>query len=71
MTPKNKADDLKDKFLRVGGMMTETVAKQCAYICVNEMWNLFNEYIAEDFDQHNWKSWSCVLEYCENIKKEI
>ena len=59
MTPKEKAKELCNKFLKVGMMIRG--AKECALICVDEMLNCntTSVYYEEDF------------EYWKKVKKEI
>jgi hypothetical protein len=62
MTPKEKAEDLIDSFVRDGYdlVMSEDMAKRCALIAVNE---IIEELIVTDF--------SNSFNYWQEVKQEI
>jgi hypothetical protein len=62
MTPKEKAEDLFDSFVRDGYdlVMSEDMAKRCALIAVNE---IIEELIVTDFSNR--------FNYWQEVKQEI
>ena len=62
MTPKEKAEDLIDSFVRDGYdlVMSEDMAKRCALIAVNE---IIEELIVTDFSNR--------FNYWQEVKQEI
>lgn len=79
MTPKEKAEELIDKFLDdkfIGLILEETEAKQCALIAVDEI----HEALKQTFHQVHKKtdmtpdlylSESIAVHYYQEVKKEI
>ena len=64
MTPKEKANELRDKYMNVRWDIGLDDAKQCALIAVDEILEviIFNKY-----DDKYW----CEEEYWEEVKQEI
>ena len=66
MTPKEKAEELVDKYWLKGITNDREIAKQCALIAVNEI-------ISIDvlIDEDTWVSKTSYLEFWKQVKKEI
>jgi hypothetical protein len=65
MTPKEKAEDLFDKFCSITGLFTE--AKQCALIAVDE---IINNFGTRTTGQEFYTEYRAV-EYYQQVKTEI
>ena len=83
MTPKEKAQDLVDKYLQIedsefkngANLMFEIEAKQCALIAVEEIMkaphqNSYIELIPEEAETTDW-FWDKFDEYWNEVKQEI
>jgi len=68
MTPKEKAEELVDKFKLKQNFFTnsfiKTTAKQCALIAVNEILNEFPQGFKGNFEERRKQYW-------QEVKKEI
>jgi hypothetical protein len=75
MTPKEKAKELYDKyeFIYIQNYTSKHEVKQCALICVDEIWKA----VDQNFHAHPDKpalsemKWNKLKEYYEQVKEEI
>jgi hypothetical protein len=71
MTPKEKAQELVDKF-RISKAITESYAKQCALIAVDEILNTLKIFAEKDTTSRSVVNFSVSrIVYWVQVKKEI
>jgi hypothetical protein len=71
MTPKEKAQELVDKF-RISKAITESYAKQCALIAVDEILNTLKIFVEKDTTSRSVVNFSVSrIVYWVQVKKEI
>lgn len=75
MTPKEKADELVDRFDLPSGLMS-IERKQCALIAVDETINGLKQYLHQmyqyqDMTPNEYTAQALFMQYYKNVKEEI